>query len=115
VGVITVPAINSPETDMVGGEERLVPRLAEATRHKIRGILRIGANHRHEDLVLSAFGCGVFRNPPGHMAELFAATLAEEEFAGVFRRVVFAILDDHNARGEWNYLPFLRANSRSNC
>ena len=62
--------------------------------------------------MLSAFGCGAFRNPPQHMAELFRETLGEEEFSGVFRRIVFAILDDHNAQGrhspEGNYAPFAR-------
>ena len=38
--------------------------------------------------------------------------LAEAEFEGVFRRVAFAVIDDHNAfrhsSPEGNYLPFER-------
>jgi hypothetical protein len=46
------------------------------------------------------------------MAELFRRVLEEREFAGVFRRVAFAIIDDHNAfhraSPEGNYVPFER-------
>jgi uncharacterized protein (TIGR02452 family) len=107
---LTVPAIANPETTTVDGVTGLTERMAEATRPKIRAILRIAANHGHADLVLSAFGCGAFRNPPRHMAELFRDTLGEDEFGGVFRAVVFAILDDHNAvrpdSRSGNYAPF---------
>jgi len=107
---ITVPAIPRPDTYSQHGGLRLTDQMARATRRKIRAILRIGATNGHPDLVLGAFGCGAFKNPPRHMAELFRETLSDPEFDGVFRSVVFAILNDHNAarphnpRG--NYLPF---------
>jgi uncharacterized protein (TIGR02452 family) len=109
---LTVPAISRPELVERDGLLWLTAPLAEATRRKIRAILRIAARHDHADLVLSAFGCGAFRNPPHHVARLFREALAEEEFSGVFRRIAFAIFDDHNAHGrhnpEGNYLPFAR-------
>ena len=40
------------------------------------------------------------------MAELFRDELAAPEFRAAFDRVVFAIVDDHNARGEGNLRPF---------
>ena len=83
-----------------------------ARRKKIRAILRIATRHAHADLVLSAFGCGAFRNRPHHVARLFRETLGEDEFGGVFRQEVFAIFDDHNAGGrhspDGNYAPFAR-------
>lgn len=112
VDVVTVPAISRPDLIERDGRLRLPDDLAAATLVKIRAILRIAAHHGATDLVLSAFGCGAFRNPPEHIAELFRAALGEDEFAGVFRRVEFAILDDHNAalrhNPEGNYLPFAR-------
>lgn len=57
-------------------------------------------------LVLSAFGCGAFRNPPRHMAELFREELSSPEFRSAFHRIVFAILNDHNAGSRGNYAPF---------
>lgn len=109
---VTVPAIPEPDLEEREGRLWLTPAMAEATRRKIRAILRIGAHHGHADLVLSAFGCGAFRNPPHHMARLFRETLAEPGFEGVFRRVVFAVIDDHNAyrpeSPEGNFQPFAR-------
>jgi uncharacterized protein (TIGR02452 family) len=112
VNVLTVPAINDPDCVERDSRQWLTEEMALATQVKIRAILRIAAHHNQTDLVLSAFGCGAFRNPPHHMAELFRAVLAEGEFKGVFRRVAFAVIDDHNAfrpeSPEGNYLPFER-------
>ena len=113
VNVLMVPAINEPGLVERDGQLWLSEGMAEATLLKIRGIFRIAAHHGQIDLVLSAFGCGAFRNPPHHVAELFRQVLAESEFAGVFRRIAFAIIDDHNAfhraSPEGNYVPFERA------
>ena len=78
----------------------------------IRTIFRILIAHGYEVAVLSAFGCGAFRNPPGHVAELFAEILEEKEFEGHFSTLVFAIIDDHNSgkdhNPEGNVWPFQR-------
>ena len=107
--VVTVPAINRPT--LIAPEE-LCPAHAAATQRKLRAILRACAHGGNDAIVLGAFGCGAFRNPPTHMARLFQEVFAEAEFRGVFRRLVFAILDDHNAHRshnpEGNLLPFLR-------
>jgi uncharacterized protein (TIGR02452 family) len=47
-------------------------------------------------LILSAFGCGAFRNPPEIIANLFSQVLKEDEFKGCFDQIVFAIIEDHN-------------------
>ena len=73
---------------------------------KIRTILQICAEHGSRDIVLSALGCGAFRNPPVAVARLFKQAL--REYAGFFRNVVFAIYEDHNSRGEGNFQPFKR-------
>lgn len=112
VNVLTVPAVNEPELVKRDGQLWLTEEMASATLLKIRAIFRIAARQSQTDLVLSAFGCGAFRNPPHHMAQLFRQVLEEAEFAGVFRRVAFAIIDDHNAfhraSPEGNYVPFER-------
>jgi uncharacterized protein (TIGR02452 family) len=64
-------------------------------RHKIETIFRIGLSHGHDSLVLSAFGCGAFRNPPEQVAEIFKSVI--QEFNGFFKEVSFAIIIDHNA------------------
>ena len=97
---VAVPAVNRPET-VIGpdGRSRLAPEMEAATRRKIRAILRIARENGQRALVLSAFGCGAFRNPPRHMAELFRDELAAPEFRAAFGRIVFAIIEDHNSGG----------------
>jgi uncharacterized protein (TIGR02452 family) len=51
--------------------------------------------HDQRALVLGAWGCGVFRNDPAVVADVFAGLL-EDGFAAAFDRVTFAVLD----RGE---------------
>ena len=109
---IAVAAMNHPRLVEVGGELRIAPELVAGTRNKIRTILRIAVEHRQEVLVLGAWGCGAFRNPPHHMAELFREVLFEEEFCGVFRKVIFAIMEDHNSQGGGNVEPFARVFGR---
>lgn len=88
-------------------KQRLIPQIAEKTKRKIRCMLATGLLYGHDSLVLSALGCGAFRNPPLHVAELFKEVLSEEEFVNRYKHISFAILDDHNARGQGNYQPFL--------
>jgi uncharacterized protein (TIGR02452 family) len=109
--VVSVPAINCPELERKEGKYHITAPLIEPTREKIRTLLRISGKHQHDCLVLSAFGCGAFRNPPNHVAALFRDVFLEAEFKHRFQLIVFAILDDHNSwrehNPEGNILPFL--------
>lgn len=105
---IAVAAINRPDTEIVDGEARLTPPMVQAAKNKIRTVLRIAIDNAQENLVLGAMGCGAFRNPPAHMAELFAGVLGEDEFKGAFKRIFFSIIEDHNSRNGGNFLPFAR-------
>ena len=58
---------------------------------RIEKVLTIMAGHGHDAAVLGAWGCGVFKNDPEMIAELFANAL-RGPFAGVFAKVVFAVL-----------------------
>lgn len=82
----------------------------DITCAKIRSIFRIGLHNNHDAVVLGAFGCGIFHNPPQSIAGCFDKVLNEAEFHNKFKKVVFAILEDqcsglsHNKKG--NYQPF---------
>ena len=82
------------------------------TRNKMRTIFRIALKNGDDSLVLGAFGCGAFKNPPEQIAKLFHETLDESEFKNVFRKVVFAIIDNHNSftasNPQGNYTPFVK-------
>ncbi len=55
-------------------------------------VLAVAAAHGHRQLVLGAWGCGVFGNDPAVVAAAFAGRLAQAP--GRFDHVVFAVLDD---------------------
>ena len=106
---IAVAGINRPTLE---SPERISSDLVEPVKNKIRTIFRIGLLHGHDSLVLGALGCGAFRNPPSHIAHLFHEVMEEPEFKNKYRLLLFAILDDHNARlkhnPDGNFLPFVR-------
>ena len=112
ISVISVAAINSPDLEEIDGKIKIAEHLIEHEKEKIRTILRIGINFNHDSLVLSAFGCGAYKTPPKHMAELFKEVFEEDEFKNHFKLIVFAIIEDHNAgRGhnpEGNLYPFFK-------
>lgn len=95
VSVVACAALKMPPTekDPKTGEERLDKKLARETLRKIEAILAIAVEHGHTDLVLSAFGCGAYMNPPGHIARLFRQALTSPTFKTRFENVIFAILD----------------------
>lgn len=68
---------------------------SDALYERIRRVLHTFAASGCVDIVLGAWGCGVFGNDPSTMARLFGDALAEFQ---CFRRVVFAVLDPKMAR-----------------
>jgi uncharacterized protein (TIGR02452 family) len=112
ISVVSVAAINHPTTVQKNNLFYLTDDMIEPTKEKIRTILRIAWKYNHDSLVLGAFGCGAFGNPPNHVAELFKAVFSEFEFINKFKVVVFAILEDHNSHKthnpNGNVLPFLQ-------
>ena len=97
ISIVSVPAINRPELVETNGHLRIAPHLIEPVKEKMRTILRIAGKHNHNALVLSAFGCGAFCNPPEHVALLFKEVFAEMEFENRFALVVFAVINDRNS------------------
>jgi uncharacterized protein (TIGR02452 family) len=102
VGVITNAALNlNGRFSLRLTQDGRMPEEAKSvTRNKIRAILRVGLIKGHDSLVLGAFGCGAFHNPPREMAQLFKEVMAEEEFVDRYRLITFAILSDHNDRSK---------------
>ncbi|KES08187.1 hypothetical protein BU52_03955 [Streptomyces toyocaensis] len=91
-GFLTSPAPNA------GVISRSVPeRAAEvpgALVARAGRVLETAAAHGYRRLVLGAWGCGVFRNDPAHVAAAFRTHLEPGgRFSGAFEHVVFGILD----------------------
>ncbi|MGI5261856.1 TIGR02452 family protein [Streptomyces angustmyceticus] len=69
-------------------------RVAAVLAVRAERVLEVAAAGGHRQLVLGAWGCGVFRNEPADVAGAFAAALLDGgRFDGWFDRVVFAVLD----------------------
>lgn len=94
---IAVAAYDKPPLMVTGHGPRIRVDYAENTLRKIRVIFDIALAHGHDAIVLSAFGCGAFKNPPRHVAELFREVITREGYDRAFRAISFAIVDDHNA------------------
>ncbi|KAI9007828.1 hypothetical protein DFJ74DRAFT_689225 [Hyaloraphidium curvatum] len=94
---VTAPAVNAG-TYLSGGRGTQA-EVEREMRERVRKVLHIIAAHGHDAVVLGAWGCGVFRNDPEVVAELFREALMGE-FAGAFGRVVFAVLDS-SAEGKF--------------
>ena len=56
-------------------------------------ILATAEAYGHSTLILGAWGCGVFRNNPDHVADAFLAHLESPRFRSSFARVDFAVFE----------------------
>lgn len=89
--VITIAAINLNNLERPNN-------YPAATIQKIKTMLYDPALHGCENLVLSAFGCGVFKNDPTEVANLFKLVM-DGGYSKSFKNISFAILNDRNSVG----------------
>ena len=73
-------------------------RFEAMMRKRIHAILQVAKKEGVEVLILGAFGCGVYRNPPETVARLFKEQLALFHF----EKVEFAIYDRNPAGGNFD-------------
>ena len=66
-------------------------KLREVFYHRIRNILEVAIAKDTDILVLGAFGCGAFNNPPALVADVCRELLVEKGYFRFFRKTVFAI------------------------
>lgn len=88
LGVITVAAPRNPALVGVGDEARFADEaVLDDLRKKLRLVYRMAASWGRTNLVLGAFGCGVYGCPQRVVAEEMRHVLLEDEFGGWFDRV----------------------------
>lgn len=75
------------------GKRKPIPleELKEIFIRRIRNILEIAAANNVDILVLGAFGCGAFHNPPQLVAEAFRYLLLDKGYGKFFDKILFAI------------------------
>lgn len=84
--VITSPAPNAGRLDRKYSYD-----LEVTLRLRAAIILAIAQDNKHRNLVLGAWGCGVFRNSPVMVADAFKEWLLDERFVRSFDHITFAI------------------------
>jgi uncharacterized protein (TIGR02452 family) len=67
-----------------------------AMLRRIQLVLAVMAQSGANDIVLGAYGCGVFKNDPNYVAEQFHAVLIDQGQGVRFQHVLFAIPNQHS-------------------
>lgn len=96
--VLTLPAVNLGQVIQKG---EAVPQAKAAMKERMERALAIFAAMGARELVLGAYGCGVFRNDPREVALWWAQLLALPEYSGRFAGVTHAVLDRSKDRKCW--------------
>lgn len=65
--------------------------LFELFKSRIKNIFEAARDNKVDYLILGAFGCGAFKNPPLIVAEAFLQTIKEQNYFRDFKQIVFAI------------------------
>lgn len=94
VNVISSAALRRPEHTKDG---RYKSKDYQDMKARATAFLSVCVRHNQRHLVLSAWGCGAFGNPPKGVAHLFK-TLLNGPFAGYFDAVWFGIIDNSRTR-----------------
>jgi uncharacterized protein (TIGR02452 family) len=92
---LTSPAVNARVVLERNPDRR--PEIREAMKNRIEKMLAVAALHRHDWLILGAWGCGAFGNDCSEIAGLFHDALTGQ-FRGVFEQIIFAITDRSKER-----------------
>ncbi|NHZ83490.1 TIGR02452 family protein [Massilia sp. CCM 8695] len=92
VSIVTAPAVNRGALSR--NEPERMQDVAPRMLQRIDMLLALALHHGHQDVILGAWGCGVFGNLPEEMAGWFAAQLLyNPRYKNAFRHVTFAVLD----------------------
>lgn len=87
--VLTLPAVNYGQV-LLKGED---PKQAQiAMKNRMRRCLQIFQKEGDKNLILGAYGCGVFRNSPEDVAGWWKELL-EEGYQKCFESICFAVFD----------------------
>ncbi|MFX0102148.1 MAG: TIGR02452 family protein [Candidatus Hodarchaeota archaeon] len=73
-------------------ETHILPEYRVKTRRKIHGFLNCLLANGDTNMVLGAFGCGAFANPPEDIAHLFVEILNSTNYKNRFENVYFAVI-----------------------
>ncbi len=103
VDFITSPAPNAGAIARNSPQD--IAKIPAALQDRSQKVLSLAVHHHCDTLILGAWGCGVFRNDPQMVAEIFFNHLNTEGlFWGRFKTVLFSVLD--SSRDKKTYTAF---------
>ena len=70
--------------------------LKELFKGRIKNIFEAAIDNDAEVIILGAFGCGAFKNPPEVVAKAFHEVIDENNYGNYFKKIVFAIPKGNN-------------------
>lgn len=77
--------------------------LKELFKSRIKNIFEVAIDNNVDVLILGAFGCGAFKNPPEVVASAFREVIDKNNYNNNFKKIVFAI---KNSSENENYMYF---------
>lgn len=89
--IITAPAVNAGAVRF--NEPKKVDQIAPRMLQRIERVLQVAILGRVRNLILGAWGCGVFQYNPAEVASLFRQALIDPRFSNAFDSVYFGVLD----------------------
>lgn len=95
---VACPGLKYPELEgesdfsdtKIDKEPRLLEEDVEILKRKIALVIQTAVEYKHDTIIFGALGCGAWRNPPKHVAEIFKYVL--DSYDGVVLNYIFAIL-----------------------
>jgi uncharacterized protein (TIGR02452 family) len=87
--IMAIPALRFPQMDNTYNHY-LYDSDYQIMKKKIDSMFKLGIQYNYDVLVLSAFGCGAYGNPPKIVVQIFRECL--QKYKGCIKKVVFAIL-----------------------
>ena len=108
VDVITVAAINLNEDK--NNPKEVLDNYDTITKDKMRLMFNMALKNDCKNIILGAWGCGVFNNNPVTISNMFEEVIMKKSSSGssymdCFENIVFAVINDHNSVGD-NYDVF---------
>jgi uncharacterized protein (TIGR02452 family) len=91
VSFLTMPAVNVGALQAGSSDS---DQVAEIMARRVGDVIALAVSEGYSDVILGAWGCGVFRNDPQMIARLFRDCLfGPRRWAWRLERIVFAVFD----------------------
>jgi len=102
IAVLCVAAVKNPDTLVANSNENenekekteeliLTEKARDWNFRAMYTQFKMSLDHQHDVLILGAFGCGAYHNPPREIANIYMKVLSEY-FPGCFKKVTFSII-----------------------